>query len=148
RQPGPEGLWVDAARHPDQAAPDPGLSVVRVEGGIFFANVDYVRSGVHGLVTDDTHAVVLDAETTPFIDVSGASMLVQLQHELAARGTLFYLAQDLGQVRDVVVSADPTQGSAGVYPTVDQAVAAASRHISESTSTTGSGAGTAEDAPR
>ena len=56
-------------------APD-GVVVLRVEGGLFFANAD--TSAAHRPTRarrDGVHAVVLDAETIPFIDVTAAQML-------------------------------------------------------------------------
>ena len=41
---GPDPAWVDLARHP-AAERTPGVEVVRVEGGLFFANADHVRAG-------------------------------------------------------------------------------------------------------
>ncbi len=47
-------------------------------------------------------AVVLDAETTPSIDVTGAQMLADLANNLRGRGTRLLVARDVGQVRDVL----------------------------------------------
>ena len=47
-------------------------------------------------------AVVLDAETSPSIDVTGAQMLAELANNLRSRGTRLLVARDVGQVRDVL----------------------------------------------
>lgn len=118
-----DALWLDAERHPDLVT-DPEVLVVRVEGGVFFANSEFVRDRVRGLVTDRTRLVVIDAETTPFIDVSGASMLVDLRDDLARRGIRLRLAGQTGQVRDVIRSSREGQPVFSVHPTVDDAIRA------------------------
>lgn len=72
-------------------------------------------------MTDTTHAVVLDAETMPYIDVTAASMLVRLTEELERRGVTLVIARDIGQVRDVLETA-PETVKARAYPTVQAAV--------------------------
>jgi sulfate permease, SulP family len=73
--------WVDVERHPEDEAP-PGLVVLRVEGGLFFANAEHVRVTVLDRVDEDTKAVVLDAQTMPFVDVSAARLLRELAEDL------------------------------------------------------------------
>ena len=82
-----------------------------------------MRGRVRALVTPETRAVVLDGETTPTIDVSAADMLVQLAGELDRNGVTLLVARDIGQVRDVLDRTDEAIGR--IYPTVDDAVAAA-----------------------
>jgi hypothetical protein len=57
----------------------------------------------------------------PFIDVTAASMLVQLTEELERRGVKLVIARDIGQVRDVLETA-PDRIKTRVYPTVQAAV--------------------------
>ena len=83
---------------------------------------------VLGAITADTIAVVLDAETIPSIDVTGAGMLVALRARLDARGIQLLVAKSIGQVRDVVATAEPGADLPGRYDTVDEAVAAARTH--------------------
>ena len=114
--------WVDISGHPDLKTLD-GVVVVRVEAGMFFANADHVRDQITGLVTADTTMVVLDAETSPFIDVSAAQMLAQLRDSLARRNVSFRVARDIGQFRDVLSGADQGALKVDVYPTVSKALA-------------------------
>src|SRR3546814_8004462 len=90
---------------------------------MFFANADHVRDQITGLVTADTTMVVLDAETSPFIDVSAAQMLVQLRDSLARRKASFRVARDTGQFRDALSGADRGALTVDVYPTVSKALA-------------------------
>jgi sulfate permease, SulP family len=69
-------------RHPENGSPD-GVAVLRVEAGLFFANADWVHAQLLRAATQDgIHAVVLDAENIPFIDVSAVDMLEQLDRDL------------------------------------------------------------------
>ena len=129
---GPEP-WLDRDRHPDVSDPAtaPGhVVVVRVEGGLFFANADHVRDHLTALalaIAEDgtvRGGIVLDARSVPFVDVTAARMLVALTETLRARGVAFVLARDLGQVRDLLRVAD--REAPPVFPDVDSALAALS----------------------
>ncbi|MDG3016416.1 SulP family inorganic anion transporter [Speluncibacter jeojiensis] len=115
------GSWVDVDRHTGARVSDETV-VVRVESGLYFANSDAVRKEIEAMCTDRTRVVVLDAETTPSIDVSATQMLGELQNALKRQGIELRIARDIGQVRDVLEGA----GSGGfrVYPTVTDATAA------------------------
>jgi SulP family sulfate permease len=116
-----DGTWVDLARH-DDAAPLEGIAVVRCDGGLFFANADRVRSE---LITaaEGARALVLDGESMPAVDLSGAKMLAELDRRLSAQGVDFYLAHDIGQVRDILRRTQTDLEN--VYPTVEAAIEAA-----------------------
>jgi anti-anti-sigma factor len=105
RVPGARGHWVDQERHPEDEAP-PGVVVLRVEGGLFFANAEHVRAAIRSRIDRDTKGVVLDAQTMPFIDVSAARMLRELAEDLRRRDVALVIARDIGQVRDVLRRAD------------------------------------------
>ena len=127
RTPGDARVWVDRDRHPDSVA-EPGVVVVRVEGGLFFADVDHVRDRIRALAApDEIRSVVLDAETVPFVDVTAVQMLVQLSRELGRAGVTLLLARDIGQVRDVLRRAGADDALGDLYPTVEEAVAAIPR---------------------
>ncbi|MGV9673945.1 SulP family inorganic anion transporter [Nocardia sp. NPDC003482] len=115
-------LWLDADRHPGLPR-RPDLLVVRVESGLYFANADYVRERVTSLCTDRTRLVVLDAETSPSIDVTAAAMLDDLRAALARRGVGFRIARPIGQFGDTLGASETTATPIGVYPTVTAAVA-------------------------
>ncbi|MFC8384729.1 SulP family inorganic anion transporter [Nocardia sp. NPDC057272] len=123
---GKEGsLWVAAIRHPD-AATRPDLLVVRVESGLFFANSDYVKDQIEGLCTDRTRMVVLDAETSPSVDVTAATMLLALRDTLASRRIGFAVARPIAQFGDALGSAEHGDVPVPIYPTVAAATAALS----------------------
>ncbi|WP_232329170.1 SulP family inorganic anion transporter [Nocardia violaceofusca] len=115
-------LWLDADRHPELTQ-RPDLVVVRVESGLFFANADYVRGRIEQLCTDRTRLVVLDAETSPSIDVTAAAMLADLRDDLGRRHIDFRIARSIGQFGDALGTAQAQATPVGLYPTVTEAVA-------------------------
>ena len=114
------GLWVDADQH-SSAERDPTALVVRVEGPLFFGNSDFVRDRVRALITPETRLVVIDAETSPSVDVSAAQMLVELRTDLAREQIELAFAHGVGQVRDVLNTATD-QGEPPLFETVEQAI--------------------------
>ena len=122
RVPGISGHFSDLDRHPDNR-PVAGIAVLRIEGGLFFANAGPIAAEIRSAARrDDVHAVVIDAETMPFIDVTAAQVLDQLARELRADGVRLVIARDIGQVRDVLDTAPGDSILDASYPTVDEAV--------------------------
>lgn len=113
--------WVDVANNPGLPGID-GVKVIRVEAGLFFANADDVRDEIRHLAGEGIGIIVLDAETSPFIDVSAVSMLTELHKTLHDNGTELRIARDIAQFRDVVRAASPESGLQ-IYPTVSAALA-------------------------
>jgi sulfate permease, SulP family len=127
RTPGPNGHYRDLNRHPDARPPD-HVAVLRVESSLYFANADAVRARILQAATDEqTRAVVLDAETVPFIDVTSARMLADVTDELHQRGVQLFIAREVGQVRDIVRHVVADRVLTNLYPTVEAAVNAANR---------------------
>jgi SulP family sulfate permease len=121
RVPGTSDQFVDVARHPEDEPP-PGVAVLRVESGLFFANADHVRDAIRAHAVDDVRAIVIDAETVPSIDVTAARMLLALRADLERDGVELVLARDVGQVRDVLEAADEGRPSIPTYRSVREAV--------------------------
>jgi anti-anti-sigma factor len=106
----------------------PGVVILRVESGLFFANSDWVRDQVRSAAArPGTRAVVLDASNIAFIDVTAVEMLDQLADTLQTEGVALRVARDLGGVRDVLRRAGSDPGLQRVYGSVRAAVDA-SRH--------------------
>ncbi len=122
--PGSDGEFGDVDRHPDRTE-IPGLKVVRVESGLFFANADAVRSRILELAgEEDVRAIVLDAESMPYIDVTAALMLRGLADDLNSRGVTLAMAKEIGQVRDILRAEGGDE--IPLYATVAEAVVALS----------------------
>jgi sulfate permease, SulP family len=128
--PGSGGQWADVAVHPEDQA-QPGVTVLRVEAGVFFANADHVRAMIDEAASvEGIQAVVLDCETMPSVDVTAARMLTQLASDLRHRGVRLVLAGEIGQVRDMLTAT--SQDTAPEYHrTVAKAVAAVSARSTE-----------------
>ena len=120
--PGSGGQWADTAIHPeDQTVP--GVAVLRVESGLFFANADHVRAEIEAAArTDGTRAVVLDCETMPSVDVTAARMLNALASDLLRRGVRLVLAAEIGQVRDMLAAVGDHDRPLQYHRTVREAV--------------------------
>lgn len=115
--------WLDAEAHPDATQVD-GVLVVRVESGLFFANSDHVKDDILASAGPGTRLVVIDGQTTPFVDVTGATMLRELREALERRGCELAIAGDIGAVRDVVREVSP-EAAERMFTSVDEAVASA-----------------------
>jgi sulfate permease, SulP family len=128
--PGPDGRWADSAANPGSRT-EPGLSVLRVEAGVFFANADHVRTAIEDAATDGVRTVVLDCETVPFVDVTAARMLGQLHTDLRHRGVRLILAGEIGQVRDMVTAVNGPDLGPECRRTVPDAVNAARSRLTD-----------------
>ncbi|HVN59880.1 MAG TPA: SulP family inorganic anion transporter [Gaiellaceae bacterium] len=124
--PGSDTDWSDVQRNAENT-PVPGVAVLRVESGLFFANADAIRKDVLAHAVHGTKAVVLDGETVPFIDVTAAQMLAAVAEDLERDGVRLLLARDVGQVRDILKRQEQGRQFPTIhaYPTVQDAVDAA-----------------------
>jgi sulfate permease, SulP family len=120
--PGPDGAYHDVERHEDARSPD-GIVILRVESGLYFANAENVRSRILDVGgAPGVRAVILDAETIPFVDVSAARMLVSAQAQLRTRGVRLVVARAVGQVRDVLGCITEEDDLTSSFPTIAAAV--------------------------
>jgi sulfate permease, SulP family len=73
----------------------PGVLVARIDGPLFFADADRFRTRIQELAREDgpTTTVVIDADAVHLTDTDGADILIQVAHELRARGASLALAQ-------------------------------------------------------
>ena len=121
RVPGGDGQFADRDRHPENT-PVPGVVVVRVESGLFFANADGVKAALTAeAARPGTKALVVDAGAMSFIDVTSIRMLDELAESLADTGVTLALAQGVGQVRDLLRVGDAK--GVRMYRTLGEAVA-------------------------
>ena len=96
--PGADGQYGDVLRHPENRQV-PGIVILRLESGLFFANADALRDAIRAHAAEpSTRAVVLDAETIPYVDVTAARMLTLLSSDLEQQGVRLVVARDVGQV--------------------------------------------------
>jgi SulP family sulfate permease len=127
--PGSADQYADIEKHPENEV-RAGIVIVRVESGLFFANADWVRAHLRRASSRaGTKAIVLDASSVPFLDVTAAEMLGQTADELHTRGVELLLARDIGVVRDVLRRAEAVGEHHQVYPSVQAAIDAQSRGL-------------------
>lgn len=87
---GPDGTGVAAAC--------PAVTVVRVDGPLFFASADHLRNLTDGL--GGSRCVVFDLAGVPFLDVTGAETLEETVERLNRVGVAVVLARPTPPVRD------------------------------------------------
>ncbi len=101
----------------------PGVAILRVESGLFFANSDWVRNHIRAAAAQPgTRLVVLDASNIAFLDVTAVEMLDQLADSLHEQGVALRVARDIGGVRDVLRKAAAQDDLKEVYASVQDAV--------------------------
>ena len=101
----------------------PGVTIVRVEGGLFFANVEGVAASIRAHADDKgVRAVVIDGESISFVDSTAVTVLLNTARELEGAGVRLVLAHDIGQVRDLLHAAEAQRLVHVFYPTVQAAV--------------------------
>ena len=95
---------------------------------MFFANADFVRTRIRTIAEDvpDLLRVVVDGRSIPSIDVTAAGMLMLLKADLDRVGADLVLADNVGQVRDVLSEAEPDVEPV-LHRDLEEAVASATR---------------------
>jgi high affinity sulfate transporter 1 len=118
--------FADLRRHPEnERVPD--VLVVRTEGSLLYFNVDHVRDRLTALVqerTEPPRLVVFFMGNVPYVDLSGAALLTDVQSTLLQRGIEFRLAEVHGEVRSALRRLGSVQATAlaEAHQTVDNVV--------------------------
>jgi MFS superfamily sulfate permease-like transporter len=120
------GNFVDVERH-SEAERIPHLLIFRPNGMLFFANANRIRNHLRELTSSadaPLHAVVINLEASPEIDVTSLEMLQQLRSELEESGIALYFARVTDRVRDLFDRSGFMErvGSNRIFPGVDSAV--------------------------
>lgn len=96
--------YSDVSRHPDNEA-IPGLLLVRVESSILYFNAENIYSAIMSKVekADPPYQMVLmDLNTSPYVDVAGARFFKKLFNALQSRGIRLDVAEARSEVRDIL----------------------------------------------
>jgi sulfate permease, SulP family len=81
----------------------PGIAVLRIDGGLFFATAEALEERVRELARDgDQRALVLDLEGVNFVDSQGAAKLTEIHELTEADGVALRLARVKPQVLAVL----------------------------------------------
>ncbi|MFH1117431.1 MAG: sulfate permease [Pseudomonadota bacterium] len=90
-----EPQFADVRDNPENITV-PGLLIVRIDEGIFYANAEAIRDKIVNLVRESgqpVQTVVLDLEMTGDLDLAGAHMLADLRRELSDPGVHMRLSR-------------------------------------------------------
>jgi MFS superfamily sulfate permease-like transporter len=117
----------DLTRHHD-AVPVPGVVIYRFEASLLFFNADYFRLRVRTVLSQAEQPVkwlVIDADSMPVLDGTGAATLDELCAELAAGGMSVAIAGAHAPVRGRVERSGLVAriGQERCFATLDAAVA-------------------------
>jgi sulfate permease, SulP family len=87
-------VFRDLDENPDDET-FPGIAVLRLDGGLFFATTEALEDRVRGLAEDDgpSRALVLDLEGVNFIDSQGAAKVTEIRELTEADGITLRLAR-------------------------------------------------------
>ena len=111
----------------------PGLLIVRVEEGIYYANAESIRDQIMALMWDSNtpvETVILDLEMTGDLDLAGAEMLDELHSELADIGVRLRLAR-LQRSARVLLARTKITSKIGVKNVHPRVLFAAAAYLSE-----------------
>lgn len=106
---------------------EPGLMIVRPEGGIYFANADRVQDAIFDAVTGARpRTLLLDASVVPDVEYTALLAIMGLRDRLRAKGIEAWVAAINPRPLAMLQAKRAEEGRAmdDVYSTVDEAVAA------------------------
>lgn len=83
-----------------EAEREPGVVVYRIDATLCFANAEFVRDEVRGLITPETRALVFDFHAINGMDSTAMHQLSDIVHELRAMKVETYFAGVKGPVLD------------------------------------------------
>jgi len=117
------GVWGRLDRHPG-AEPAAGVTVVRSDGPLFYANIVYVREWILATAgAAGSRAVVIDLSTAGDLDVETLDTLAELADALRKRGVALRLASVLAPARGGLERSG-LAARVAIAPTIDDAVSA------------------------
>jgi MFS superfamily sulfate permease-like transporter len=113
----------------DGGVPVAGLMIYRFDASLVFFNADYIRDRALALVDNAEQKprwFLLDAETVPLLDITGAEALEALRTGLADRGIVLALARAKGLFRLMLEKTGVAEkiGPARLFPRIQAGVEA------------------------
>lgn len=96
--------YSDIKRHPDNEKV-PGILITRIESSILYFNSQFVREQIWTELTADEgniKTVILDLNSSPRVDITGARFLKRLFLDLKAKGIALKIAEARSEVRDIL----------------------------------------------
>jgi sulfate permease, SulP family len=125
RVPG-SNAFADVTTHPE-AQTFPGLIIYRFDSALLFFNADHFKQRIRTIIAEAAtkpHHLVIDAETMPLIDTTGAATLAELIEELNDSGIVVAIASAKAAVRSMLERTGLSEqlGAGRIFPTVMDAV--------------------------
>jgi anti-anti-sigma factor len=104
----------------------PGIAVLRIDGGLFFATAEALEERVRGLAEDGSRALVLDLEGVNFVDSQGSAKITEIHQLTEADGVTLRLARVKPQVMAVLRADGVVEriGADHIHATIPRAVEA------------------------
>jgi SulP family sulfate permease len=98
------GVYRNVERFSEASTVD-GVLALRFDGPLHYANATFFQNTIRKrlkLAEKPVKAIVILAESIPYIDASACTMLNQLLDELKDQGVVLHLAGPIGPVRDAL----------------------------------------------
>lgn len=97
------GRYSDSARH-EGVEPLDGIIAFRPEASLLYINAETIFASVLNALqkSPDVRLVACDLSASPYIDLAGARMLMDLHHELASRHIALCVVGAHAQLRDLL----------------------------------------------
>jgi len=99
REPGTR-FFRDLDEYPGETFP--GIAVLRLDGGLFFATAEALEERVRELTDEGTLALVLNLQGVSFVDSQGAAKLAEIHELMQAGGATLRLARVQPEVLSVL----------------------------------------------
>ena len=96
--------YTDLERHPDNEI-IPGVLIVRIESAILYFNSENIKEQIWLKLNSETtpiKTVILDLNSSPHVDISGARFLKQLFIDLKEKNIFLKIAEARSEVRDIL----------------------------------------------
>jgi SulP family sulfate permease len=124
--------YSDLERHPDNEKIE-GVLIVRVESAILYFNSEYIKEQLWLKIKRETNplkTIILDLNSSPYIDISGARFLKQLFIDLKAKNISLKIAEARSEVRDILrdENLEPLLGHISRFVSVDDLVVSATKN--------------------
>lgn len=123
--------YSDLERHPDNESIESVL-IVRVESSILYFNVENIKEQIWSKIEKETNplkTVIMDLNSSPYVDMAGARFLKQLFIDLKAKKIALKIAEARAEVRDTLRSEnlEDLLGEISRFNSVDDLVVEATR---------------------
>ncbi|HET7003173.1 MAG TPA: STAS domain-containing protein, partial [Puia sp.] len=101
---GDSDRYSDVERHPDNVM-IPGTVIVRIQSSILYFNAENILEKIYHRLRStgtDVKLVIMDLSASPYVDVAGSAMLLNLGEELDGQGKKMRIVLALSNVREIL----------------------------------------------